>query len=317
MKPLAIYVFIILLSACFTLVPQANAATIASIPTEGESWNHSNLTVQVTPASLQSWFKPSFTTDVTSAIQRWSDSIIVFTDTYGFRYVQLLRFSVFITGFNQTSTPDLSISFVQSDPKFVGITRFQQTADGFFQRPVTTQLAGFDSSNTRQLTDVDMTNVAQHEFGHALGLDHAVSPLTADNFFELMYKDYGQPIGDSNNILQEPSTLDLYALATIYSWLRSGSPIGTPVSNIILPIGIAYSAAIPYPDQIASYRAQVDQLNQRVLVLAILIIILFASTITLAVLLSKRKPPPVPTPQVPVSSEPEPGPSSPPGNMLL
>ncbi len=259
--------------------------------------------------SGQSWFRPSYATDVSDAIERWNEAINVFMDSYGFRYLQQLRFSVYITGFNQTSSPDISISFVQSDPNFVGVTKFLHTANGFFQ-PVTTQLAGFDSSGTRQLTDVDMANVAMHEFGHALGFDHAVSPLTADNFFELMYKDYGQPIGGSNNILQEPSTLDLYALATVYSWLRSGSPTATPVSNITLPIGLAYSAAIPYPDQIASYRAQVDQLNQRVLVLAILIIILFASTITLAVLLSRKKPPPVPTPQFPASPEPEPGPGS-------
>ncbi len=56
-----------------------------------------------------------------------------------------------------------------------------------------------------------------HKFGHAIGLDRTVSPLTADNFFELIYKDYGQPIGGSNNILQEPSILDLYALANLQS----------------------------------------------------------------------------------------------------
>ncbi len=35
----------------------------------------------------------------------WSEAINVFMDSYGFRYLQQLRFSVYITSFNQTSNP--------------------------------------------------------------------------------------------------------------------------------------------------------------------------------------------------------------------
>ncbi len=310
MKPFAFSVFIILLVSPM-LISHAAGAT-ASIPTEGESWDHSTLTIQITPAPGQSWFKPTFTNDVSNAIERWSESISVFTDTYGFRYLRQVRFSVYVTGFNQTSSPDISISFVQSDPTFVGVTKFVfPTPENYFQTSVTTQLASFDSSGTRQLSDVDMENVAMHEFGHALGLDHAVSPVTSDGFFELMFKDYGQVIGGPNNIIQEPSTLDLYALATIYSWVPGNPPAtGLPrTRGLTLPTEIVYSASIPYQDQLASYRAQVNQLNQRVLVVAVLLIILFALTVTLAILLSRKKTAPVPAFQYPAPSGLEPGPA--------
>ncbi len=316
MKTQAVSAIIILLIALPILIPHVSGAT-ASIPTEGESWDHSTITIQITPASGQSWFNPSFTTDVSSAIERWTESISVFTDAYGFRYLRQLRFSVYIIGYNQTSSPDISISFVQSDPSFVGVTKFGfPTADNYFQTPVTTQLAAFDSSNTRQLTDVDMENVAMHEFGHALGLDHAISPVTSDSFLELMFKDYGQAIGGPNNFVQEPSTLDLYALATIYSWVPSSPPLTGPPRIacppcIVLPSGISYSASVPYSAQIAGYKATVDQLNLRVLVLVILVIILFAATVALAIRSSRRKPTPVPFPQYPPPElEPSPGPSA-------
>ena len=310
MKKLAFPVVAVLLLVLPMLVPHVAAAT-ASIPTEGESWDHSTITIQITPATGQSWFNPSFTRDVSTAIERWTESIIVFTDAYGFRYLRQLRFSVYVTGFNQTSNPDISISFVQSFPNStLGMTGFLPTPDAYFQT-ATTQLATLDSSNTRQLTDVDMENVAMHEFGHSLGLDHAVSPLTSDGFYELMYQGYGQAIGGPNNIVQEPSTLDLYALATIYSWIPGSAPAtGLPRTlSLTLPAEISYSASVPYQDQVASYRAQVDQLNMRIIVLAVLVVILFIMTVALAIRLSRRKfapipPPTMPSPQPPPVSNP-------------
>jgi hypothetical protein len=309
MRNLPSPLFLILLMAFSGLVSGAHADTIASIPTEGQSWDHSTITVQISPASTSNWFKTSFTSDVSNGIERWAGSLAVFTDAYGFRYLRDLHFSIFITGINQTASPDVQMSFINFDSSFVGVTRFSRTASGYFQKPISMQLATFDSSNTIQLTDNDMTNIAMHEFGHALGLDHASTVLTDDRFFELMYKSYQLPIGKPGNSLEEPSTLDIYALSQVYSWLGSSpTPTGVPITTFILPTGIAYSAAIPYPDQIASYKALVDQLNQRVLVLSILIIILFDSTITLAILLARKRPPPTPTPQYPGPPGPEPAP---------
>lgn len=312
MKTSTIIAAIILVVAASTLVPHANGAT-ASIPTEGESWDHSTLAVVITPAQNSTWFKPTYTSDVSIAIERWEETISLFTRTYGFLGLRQLHFSVYITGINETSSPDIIISFVLSDPSFLGVTHYKSTFDGYFQKPVTTQLATFDSSNTRQLSDVDMVNVAKHEFGHGLGLDHPPESRTSDGFLELMYRDYGEPIDGPNNFLLEPSTLDLYALATIYKWLPGTPPsVGLPVTTVTLPSGTPYTTVVAYSDQIASLKAMEDQLNLKVLVLAVLVIAFFVSTIALAVLFTRRKPMPVPAPLYPPLSgkEPSPGPSA-------
>src|SRR5205807_10357103 len=103
------------------------------------------------------------------------------------------------------------------------------------QSPAITTLAACDPCNTTQLSDIDMVNIASHEFGHALGLAHATASLADDGTFEVMFLSYGQAVGNPRNTLEAPSTLDLFALSYIYDWLATSSTLtgsGLPLTNL-------------------------------------------------------------------------------------
>lgn len=293
----------------------AAAQTTPAIETEGEVWADPMVTVLITPSTGESWYRQTYADDAAHGVRRWAQSIIVFTDDYSsYGYLRQLSFEIYIFGRNFTSSPDVRVSFVQSLPEggthALGVTTYGDTPNNHFDPPVTIRLATQDPIRLVQLSDNDMVNIATHEFGHALGLKHANTATTDDNFLELMGPSYNLPIGSTINPLEAPSTLNLYALAIIYDWL-SASPIltgpGDPATVILLPITTPYTAVYPYPEQIAAYKASLDQANQRIMILSILTVILLVITFSLAILLARRKP--TLPPMLPPSIPPEPAPT--------
>lgn len=280
----------------------AVAQTPPAIETEGEVWADPTVTVLITPSTGESWYVQTYADDAAHGVRRWAQSIVVFTDDYSsYSYLRQLSFGIFIFGRNSTvpSSPDVRVSFVQSfpgvDTHALGVTTYDNTLDNHFDPPVTIRLAAQDPVGRAQLSDNDMVNIATHEFGHALGLGHTNMTTTDDAFLELMSTTYNLPVGNANNPLEAPSTLDLYALATIYNYLATSPTLSGsgPDSTILtLPVTMPYTAAYPYPEQVKALETSLDQANLRILILALLTIFLMAMTITLAALLLRRKPPP-------------------------
>jgi hypothetical protein len=138
-----------------------------------------------------------------------------------------------------------------------------------------------------------MINIASHEFGHALGLNHATVPVTDDGTFELMFLSYGQAVGNSANSLEAPSTLDLFALSYVYDWLASSSTLSGPghmVALLSLPSGIAYSSVYPYAEQIQMLQNSVSRLKLEIIILVVVAALLLALVLVLGILLSRKKP---------------------------
>ena len=289
---------LLLLTIWFNPASNAHAATSAEIPTEGGTWTNPTITIVITPVSNMPWFKASYTYDVNYAIARWAKSIIVYTDAYGSYYLRKLSFVTCVSGVNDTlcGTPDIRVQFIQSfgsESAGLGLTsvRIQQNS-GIFAAPTTTTLATYDPTNTTQLTDTDMINIASHELGHALGLNHATVSVTGDGTFELMFLSYGQAVGNPRNSLESPSTLDMYALANIYDWVSNPSGFsGTGHSATIysLPPGIAYASEYPYAEQIQSLQNSINQMRLEILIVAVVAGLLLAVALALGILMARKK----------------------------
>ncbi len=299
---LAILVFAIIY---FDPASSAHAASAAVIPTEGGTWTSQTITILIIPQPSEPWFKASYTFDANHAISRWSESIIVYTDAYGSNYLRKLNFITCISGVNESlcGSPNIQVQFIESfgsQSAGLGLTRVGISSSGIFQAPTTTTLAAYDPTNSTQLTDNDMINIASHEFGHALGLNHATVSVTYDGTLELMFLSYGQAVGNPRNSLEAPSTLDMYALSYIYDWLASSSTLsgpGHPKTDLSLPSGTAYSSVYPYLEQIQMLQNSVSQMRLEILIVAVVAGLLLALVLVFGILLSRRKPaPPAPYP---------------------
>lgn len=288
----------------FDFAFNAHAASSATIDTEGGTWTDPVISTVIYPQLNQPWFKPSYSSDVSRAISRWSESIIAYTDASGMNYLRKLSFPTYISGVNQSlpTNPNVRVEFIQSfvSTKGLGLTAVQITKGGLpglFQAPTISTLAAYDPTNTTQLTDTDMINIATHEFGHALGLGHAATSVTDDGTFELMYPSYGQAVGNPRNSLEAPSTLDMYALGSyVYAWMASSSTfsgtVGPVATTISVPSGASYSSVYPYPEQIQMLQNSNSQLKLELLVVAIVAALLLALVLVLGILLSRKKPAP-------------------------
>ncbi|MDW8043870.1 MAG: matrixin family metalloprotease [Nitrososphaerota archaeon] len=177
------------------------------------AWRKSEISVLIYPHE-----SPIYAELAVEAVRWWSRSIKVFTALHGHEHLNSLRLVTYLSGVNGT-TGDITVHFVQDlGPRVCGRAYLygREREITYSRVEVSLRCVGTDANLIKVVT--------AHELGHALGLDHTDSPE------DLMYQ---YVVRDS-----KPSTLNLYALAVAYSWLRSGS-FSVP-SSVTLPPTIPY-----------------------------------------------------------------------------
>jgi hypothetical protein len=183
-------------------------------------WNHFPLNVLV---ELNEWSTREYAVAVRRALDTWINSIWNYTHTYT-NTTLALSYRFYVSTVNASDTYDIRISFTPNEIEgnIVGLTTMRWNPRT--HEPITPFTITITSYSATADT-LFITNIAMHEFGHALGLGHVESPETT-NGPELMYptSSYGQ--------LMYPSTLNIYGLIQLYR--------GNFRTTVVLPSTIPY-----------------------------------------------------------------------------
>lgn len=189
-----------------------------SIELEEFRWNKFSLNILV---EMNQWSTPDYAVAVQEAIDCWVKSIYNYTHSYTDETL-MFNFVFYVSDINSTSNYDIILSFTRNEisqgSKGVGLTTFKWNVHTHDPIPpilinVTTYSATADF--------LFVKNVAMHEFGHALGLGHALSSNTLDGQ-ELMYPT------STNDQAVYPSTLDVYGLMVLYHEGNFGGTVQLP-----------------------------------------------------------------------------------------
>ena len=201
-----------------------NDSRIATQPILGWTWP-SHVIKVVIPT------QPYYTKeDVVAALKQWNASQVWFQATFNLTAKPI--YDLVLS--NDTSSPAILISFNMTatndiDWGFGGRILSESITNDTVTALTCGRLSILSSENGTPLNNVSFTNLAMHETGHCLGLNHV--PRDGDLMNHVVASPYD---------LKSPSTVSLYALYQLYDYQGRFVPANTVYR---LPQGILYEVS--------------------------------------------------------------------------
>jgi len=176
--------------------PIASAASEYSYPkTLDQPWDHSPITVYIDNKSLPPHYNPSYYKEIEKALNYWEEG-----GNGKLSYTPVFKIV-------DSENADIRITWVEnlekneSAPEGVGGLTTPTIENGrFVHVDMVLGVGDYKGTDWIQYDDATMHILAEHELGHALGLEHS------NDKQDIMYPDYKQQ-NDLNSFLEDNSPL--------------------------------------------------------------------------------------------------------------
>jgi hypothetical protein len=203
---------------------------------QGFAWTRTTLRALILTPFNESWWNPVYLDCVLRAIGQWNDAITAFASNYSdFAYLSSLNIQSTVS--NETLLGfDIYINWTQmsmaDSEDQVGLSKLSIESRGGIINSTTTLSA--NTNHGVAISEGDAQNIALHELGHSLGLGHC--NYTGD----LMY-----PVYTLEGSAEGISTLDAYAVATVFAWKLNESSF-YPIRTWLKEDSVSLPSTVPY-----------------------------------------------------------------------